>query len=119
MEMSPGSRPSHGTFPAELAASSRIPPRTIITSPKPRRIFPRSATAAPVRSAAAPGRPARRGRRGAMGDSSGALELDVGAQDGGRARDDRLELLQRVEVEVVEDAEALAERRGEHPRPRG
>src|SRR6266446_6854522 len=43
--MSPGSRPSHGTFPAELPATSRIAPRTTITSPKPRRIFPRSAIA--------------------------------------------------------------------------
>src|SRR6266581_8362702 len=46
--MSPGSRPSHGTFPAELPASSRIPPRTIITRPKPRRNFPSSATSRPL-----------------------------------------------------------------------
>src|SRR5882762_4595167 len=44
--MSPGSRPSHGAFPAELPATSRNPPRTTITSPKQRRIFPSSAIAA-------------------------------------------------------------------------
>ena len=61
-----------------------------------------------------PRRPAR-----ALGDRGGAIGLDVGAQNGRRAGDDGLELLQRIEVEVVEDPEALAERRGQHPRPRG
>src|ERR1700682_2029065 len=42
--MSPGIRPSHGTFPEKLETGSKNPPRSIITSPTPRRIFPKSAT---------------------------------------------------------------------------
>src|SRR5215469_12356418 len=40
--MSPGSRPSHGTFHDMLEAAIRTIPRITIRSPKPRRILPRS-----------------------------------------------------------------------------
>jgi hypothetical protein len=41
-----------------------------------------------------------------------------GVQDGGRARHDPGQLLLGIEVQVVEDAEALAKRRRQHARPR-
>src|SRR6266508_2077533 len=221
--MSPGSRPSHGTFPARLPAKRRIPPRSTITSPNPKSIFPRSltmvtldrqhalsagrggrrepevrvgrerrlpscrradeeskleeeglhnlcerlrfvvdgggnslephrtppvllddglqeASVEPVKTcqvhALAGERVVRRGGRHdpaaldldvvpdtaqeAVGDARrparaprdgvGTLELDVCPEDGGRADDDGLELLERIKIEVVEDAETLAKR---------
>src|SRR3972149_6442814 len=38
--MSPGSRPIHGTFPDKFPSSRNIPPRTIMTTPKPMSNFP-------------------------------------------------------------------------------
>src|SRR5215468_11079453 len=40
--MSPGSRPSHGTFPDRFPATSRMPPRITSKTPNPSRIFPSS-----------------------------------------------------------------------------
>src|SRR5262245_12900497 len=40
--MSPGSRPSHGTFPSRFPATSSVPPRITSRTPNPSRIFPRS-----------------------------------------------------------------------------
>src|SRR6476661_197772 len=48
MWMSPGNRPSHGTFPARFPATSRISPRHTIRAPNPRSIFPRSRIAVPA-----------------------------------------------------------------------
>src|SRR5262245_40812662 len=56
---------------------------------------------------------------GAPGDLARSARLDLGAEDLGGAEHDAGQLGFRVEVEVVEDPEALAERRREHPRPRG
>ena len=42
MWMSPGSRPSHDTFPEGFPARSRMPPRITINTPNPSRILPRS-----------------------------------------------------------------------------
>src|SRR3990170_7585548 len=38
--MSPGSRPIHGTFPDKFPSSRNIPPRIIMTTPKPMSNFP-------------------------------------------------------------------------------
>src|SRR5262252_7711480 len=40
--MSPGSRPSHGTFPERFPATSRMPPRITSKTPNPSKIFPSS-----------------------------------------------------------------------------
>src|SRR5262245_14183326 len=49
MWMSPGRRPSHGTFPESCPAASNKPPTITIASPTPTRIFPSSLTAdAPI-----------------------------------------------------------------------
>jgi hypothetical protein len=43
--------------------------------------------------------------------------LDVEAKDAGRAGDDLLQVFGRIKIEPVDDAEAVAERRGQEPRP--
>src|SRR5262249_35146230 len=51
-------------------------------------------------------------------DLERALGVDGDAQQRRRARDDARELLGRIEVEAVDDAETLAQRRGDETRAR-
>src|SRR3972149_1406771 len=74
--MSPGSRPIHGTFPERVPATSRIAPRTIMTTPKPTRIFPSSHTHPPLP------RLRRAPRLAAGGRRQGAARMGVGDRRG-------------------------------------
>ena len=45
--------------------------------------------------------------------------IDLDAQDAGRARDDLLDLLRRIEFQAVDHAEAVTQRRRQRAGPRG
>ena len=56
---------------------------------------------------------------GARGDLERGVPVDLDAEDAGRAADDGGELLDRVVVEPLPDAEPVAQRRREQARARG
>src|SRR5262245_61278310 len=74
MEISPGSRPSHGTFPERFPAKSRMPPRITITTPRPKNNLPSS------RMPSMP--PISEGELalGRLGDGRGVAEVRVGSR---------------------------------------
>src|SRR5215467_16107321 len=82
--MSPGSRPSHGTFPVKCPPSHRSPPSTTITIPKPKRNLPRSAMWECPSDRQLPLRARARGRGNAEMSVRGRGDLATG----GRADDE-------------------------------